>query len=67
MTEPKPSGGDAVPGPSRIALDPIAGVFQRRANGAETSELLLADEVRRLQGEVARLQARLAVYEKDEA
>lgn len=67
MTEPNQSGGEAVPGPSRIALDPVAGVFQRRSNGAETSELLLADEVRRLQGEVARLQARLADYEKDDA
>lgn len=60
MTEKTKPSGDAASVQRDIILDPLGVIMQRRAHGAENSELLLADEVRRLRVEVADLQAQLA-------
>lgn len=60
MTKQTEPSGDATSGQRDIILDPLGVIMQRRANGAENSELLLADEVRRLRVEVADLRAQLA-------
>lgn len=59
MTEPKPSGGEAVP----ITLDAVASHLRRRAMRAEEEALMLAITVRDLNAALNAAEQRIAELE----
>lgn len=60
MTEPNPSGGEAVP----IILDAVASHLRRRAMRAEEEALMLAITVRGLDTALKAAELRIAELEK---